>query len=382
MSAQVQGSVFCRIFAMFVCLLTLAQLGSAADDPKAKQIDAILSAVTSKNEPGLAVVVRKNGHTVFERGYGMRDLRSGLPIDKHTNFRLASVTKQFTAMAVMLLVHDGKLHYEDRLTDIFPGFPAYGQQITIRNLLNHTSGLQDYVDLLYKKYPDKDSDQIPQINDEGVLSMMKEQTGTKFPPGTKWEYSNSGYCVLAMVVQTVSGKPFGDFLHDRIFAPLKMRNTLEFEYGKNRVPDRAYGYTKVGGRWLETDQSPTSATLGDGSIYSSVDDLIKWDDALWNHTLLTEEEMRPAITPVILPEGRLLPKGHDGIPHEYGFGWFLEPYRGHKRMDHEGGTVGFHHNISRFLDEKLTIIVLCNRLDLSAWGQVHAIADLYLVDGK
>src|SRR6185312_1700989 len=135
----------------------------AAADVSASQIDSIFSSVTSKTEPGLAVLVRKGGQTVFERGYGMRDLRSDLPIDVHTNFRLASCTKQFTATAVMLLVHDGKLDYEDRLTDVFPDFPEYGKSITIRNLLNHTSGLLDYEDLMAKPAAGTPPENIPQI---------------------------------------------------------------------------------------------------------------------------------------------------------------------------------------------------------------------------
>ncbi len=136
-------------------------------------------------------------------------------------------------MAVMLLVHDGKLRYEDRLTHIFPDFPAYGKSITIRNLLNHTSGLLDYEDLMAKPAPGIAPDEIPQIKDAGVLELLKQQKTTKFPPGTHWDYSNSGYAVLAMVVEKVSGQPFGDFLHARIFAPLDMTHTVAYEKGKN-----------------------------------------------------------------------------------------------------------------------------------------------------
>jgi CubicO group peptidase (beta-lactamase class C family) len=345
-----------------------------AADVSAQQIDSIFSAVTSKTEPGLAVLVRKDGQTVFERGYGMRDLRSDLPIDVHTNFRLASFSKQFTATAIMLLVHDGKLHYDDRLTDIFPDFPAYGKDITIRNLLNHTSGLQSYEEALRKKYPDRDWEYIPQIQDEGVLAIMEQQTGTKFPPGSKWEYCNGGYEVLANVVRKVSGEPFEDFLRQRIFEPLRMNNTVVYKYGKNKVVDRAYGYTNDAGVWLESDQSPTSATLGDGAVYTSVDDLIKWDDALCNHTLLSEQEFQPAITPVAVSEGEVDPKN----PQEgYGFGWFLDAYRGHQRMWHTGGTIGFLTVIERFPADNLSIIVLANRTDVNPKDLAQKVADLY-----
>lgn len=362
--------------------LAFSQFATAAQNPTAKQIDAIFSGLTSAHEPGLAVVVRQNGRTAFIRGYGLRDLRSSLPIDEHTNFRLASFTKQFTAMAIMLLVHDGKLDYDTRLTDIFPDFPAYGRTIAIRNLLNHTSGLAAYEDLMDKKYAGKSWEEIPQISDAGVLALMEQQTGTKFPPGSKWEYSNSGYCVLAMVVEKISGAPFAEFLQKRIFGPLKMENTVAHVYGKDHVANRAYGYTNDAGVWLETDQSPTSATLGDGGIYSSLDDLIKWDDALRNHTLLSAEEMRPAVTPensaAVLPENvDDLPKAAGEKPLAYGFGWFLDPYRGHARVWHYGSSIGFHTIIQRFLADNLTIIILSNRSDLDLSALSLKVADLY-----
>lgn len=368
--------IHCRLLFASVMAFTVLMFTQfvVAADVSASQIDSIFSSVTSKTEPGLAVLVRKGGQTVFERGYGLRDLRSDLPIDAHTNFRLASFSKQFTATAIMLLVHDGKLHYEDRLTDIFPEFPAYGKDITVRNLLNHTAGLQSYEEALHKKYPDTDWENIPQIQDEGVLAIMEEQTGTKFPPGSKWEYSNSGYELLANVVRKVSGEPFEEFLRQRIFEPLSMDHTLVYKYGKNKVVDRAYGYTKNANVWLETDQSPTSATLGDGAVYTSVDDLIKWDDALRNHTLLSQQEFQPAITPAAVSEGAVDP--HD--PHAgYGFGWFLDSYRGYRRMWHTGETIGFRTVIERFPDDNLTIIVLGNRTDLNPKDLAQKVADLY-----
>jgi CubicO group peptidase (beta-lactamase class C family) len=345
------------------------------------QIDALFPAgLKSSPAPGAAALVVYNGSTVFRRGYGVTDLRTLQPIDEHTNFRLASFTKQFTATCIMLLVHDGKLHYDDRLTDIFPEFPPYGHSITVRNLLNHTSGLQDYEDLLLKQYPNTPEEKIPQIHDAGGLKLLEQQTSARFPAGTKWEYSNSGYAVLAMIVEKVSGMPFGQFLQERIFTPLKMKNTLAFESGKNKVPNRAYGHTWKDGAWHETDQSPTSAVLGDGGIYSSIDDLAKWDRALRLHTLLTETEMQPALTPVQPADGAAgFP---DGKPVKYGFGWFLDPYHGHRRMSHDGSTIGFLTTIQRFPDDGLTIVILANRTDGDPEVLALKIADLYFANGK
>ena len=340
------------------------------------QIDAVFASLKSAKAPGAAALVVHHGRVVFRRGYGVTDLRTLQKIDERTNFRLASFTKQFTAACIMLLAHDGKLSYDDHLTRFFPEFPAYGNSITVRNLLNHTSGLQDYEDLLSQQYPGMPPEKIPQILDAGVLKLLEQQTTVKFPAGTKWEYSNSGYAVLAMIVEKVSGKPFGEFLQERIFTPLKMTNTLAYERGKNEVPHRAYGHTKEDDGWHETDQSPTSAVLGDGGIYSSLDDLAKWDRALRLHTLLTEAEMQPALTPVQPTEGPA--KSPEGTTVSYGFGWFLDPYQGHRRMSHNGETIGFRTTIQRFPDDQLTIIILANRADTNPEDLALKVADLYL----
>jgi len=321
------------------------------------------------------VLVVQNGKPVFRQGYGVTDLRTLHPIDASTDLRLASFSKQFTAMCIMLLVHDGKMHYNDHLTQFFPEFPAYGKSITVRNLLNHTSGLPDYEDLLEKQYPNTPEEQIPQIHDAGVLKLLEQQTAGKFPAGSKWEYSNSGYVVLGLIVEKASGKPFGQFLQDRIFAPLKMNDTLAFEKGKNEVPHRAYGYTKEKDGWRETDQSSTSATLGDGGIYTSIDDLVKWDRTLRDHTQLSQAEMQPALSPVVPTGGPA--KSDDGTV-SYGFGWFLNPYKGHKRMWHDGETMGFRTTIQRFPDDDLTVIILANRTDMNPRQFALKVADLFL----
>jgi len=348
---------------------------SPSPQVRSSEIDRVFAALKSSNTPGAAVLVVHNGKPVFGQGYGVTDLHTLDPIDAETDFRLASFTKQFTAMSIMLLVHDGKMHYDDPLTDFFPDFPAYGKSITVRNLLNHTSGLPDYEDLLTREYPHTPDDQIPQIQDAGVLKLLEQQTAGKFPAGSKWEYSNSGYVTLGLIVGKVSGKPFGQFVDDRIFAPLDMNHTLAYEKGKNEVPHRAYGHTKEKDGWHETDQSSTSATLGDGGIYTSIDDLAKWDRALRDHTLLSEAEMQPALTPVQPTAGPA--KSSDGAV-SYGFGWFLSPYKGHKRMWHDGETMGFRTTIQRFPNDDLTVIILANRTDLNPQDLALKVADLFL----
>ena len=349
------------------------------------RLEAIFAPWSDSQSPGVAGLVRKDGRAVFERGYGVRDLKTLATIDPQTNFRLASCTKQFTAMAIMLLVRDGKLRYEENVTELFPEFPAYGKSITVRQLLNHTSGLPDYESLMEQEERPGGPRWTPehQIQDGEVLALLENQDSPLFPPGTKWAYSNSGYVLLGSIVAKVSGKTFGEFLHDRIFAPLKMDQTLAYEKGKNEVSNRAFGHTKEAQGWKQTDQSSTSATLGDGGVYSSLRDLAKWDEALGQHALLGENEMRPALTPAKLAGGArpVWPANSDGLagpPATYGFGWFLDSYGGHPRMWHYGETMGFHAYIQRFVEDQLTIIVLCNRSDLDPEKLASQVADVYL----
>jgi CubicO group peptidase (beta-lactamase class C family) len=375
-----------------MCALTFPAVrkASLAEERRMTKSEAIFAPFNDAKSPGVAVLVRKAGRTVFERGYGARDLRSFAAIDPQTNFRLASCTKQFTAMAIMLLVHDGELRYDESLSEVFPEFPAYGKTITIRNLLNHTSGLQDYETLMEQEERSGGHrwTEENQIQDAEVLALLEKQNSTLFPPGTKWAYSNSGYVMLGSIVAKVSGKTFSEFLHDRIFGPLRMERTLAYVKGKNEVAFRAFGHTKEVNAWKQTDQSSTSATLGDGGVYSSLRDLAKWDDALTRHTLLGEKEMRPALTPVELAGGArpVWPANSDrteGSPVSYGFGWFLDPYRNFARMWHYGETMGFHTYIERFAGNtlgrsELTIIVLCNRTDVDPGLLAAKVADLYL----
>jgi len=342
--------------------------------PTAARLNEIFQPLVSDKSPGLAVVVLKGGETVFERAYGLANLETGTANTPVTDFRLASFTKQFTATCIMLLVHDGKLNYDDTLTRIFPKFPSYGSAITVRMLLNHTSGLKDYEDLYAAQFPGVDEKNIPQIHDAQILALMEQQKGTDFPPGSQWRYSNTGYAMLAMIVEKVSGKPFGEFLRERIFQPLGMSDTLAYEKGKNEVTHRAFGYTHKNGQWIESDQSPTSAVLGDGGIYSNLRDLARWDSALREHKLLSAAEMQAAYTAAKVPGGA---KTEEGGPTEYGFGWYLDQYTGRQRTWHTGSTTGFRTVIERFSNEQLTIIVLCNRDDLQPKQLAEQVADLY-----
>ena len=371
-----------------LALFCSADLRGLAQEPVKGMGDSVFAGLVKPAEPGFAALIRYRGRNAYTRTEGVRDLRSKARIDAHTNFRLASFTKQFTAMAIMLLVHDGKLRYDETLTEIFPEFPAYGKSITVRNLLNHTSGLPDYEDLMDAAEKAKGRLWSPekQIQDDEVLDLLKKEKRGKFAPGTSWSYSNSGYVMLGLIIAKVSGKPYAEFLNNRIFAPLHMDHTIVYQKGRNEVVNRAFGHSEEGNTLKETDQSSTSATLGDGGIYSNLEDLVKWDDALRNHTLLSEREFQPALTPIRLNDGTdphwpIEPNDdnlHPGKPASYGFGWFLDPYEGHQRMWHTGTTMGFRTVIERFTEgDGFTVIILCNRTDLDPEKLALKVASYY-----
>lgn len=328
----------------------------------AAAIDSLIAPYDRPGEPGLSVAVIQAGRIVYSRAVGLADVEARTRATLETNYRLASLTKQFTAMAIMMLVDDGALRYEDRLTDVLPGFPTYGNRVTIRHLLTHTSGLQAYEDFV-------SDTQTAQLHDRDVLATMTARDSTYFEPGTHFRYSNSGYAVLAMVVEAKSGMPFPRFLAERIFRPLGMTATVAHVEGMDVVTNRAYGYSRRGGRFVRTDQSSTSAVLGDGGIYSSVMDLVRWDAALDDERLVSRAAMRRAMTADTLVSG---------ASAGYGFGWFVDEYNGRQRHWHYGETVGFRTGIHRFPRERLTVMVLANRADARPAEVAEKIADLTL----
>ncbi|HET7790290.1 MAG TPA: serine hydrolase domain-containing protein [Gemmatimonadales bacterium] len=326
-------------------------------------LDSLFAAYAPLTGPGASVVVVRAGMIAYEKSFGAADVEARVPATPRTNYRLASLTKEFTAMAVMLLVQDGKLRYDEPLTAIFPELPAWGRGITLRNLLNHTSGIWDYEDLI----PDS---QTTQVHDRDVLALVARQDSTYFKPGSAWRYSNTGYALLSLAVERASGMSFARFLHDRIFAPLGMEGTVAHVDGVDSVPRRAFGYTVDSSGVHRTDQSTTSAVLGDGGIYSSVADLARWAVALAMHTLLDSAAFAPAVTPVTLA---------DGTSSGYGMGWFVDSYGGTTRYWHYGETRGFANVIFRFPERRLTIVILANRNGDPPKAIAERIADRYLI---
>jgi CubicO group peptidase (beta-lactamase class C family) len=303
-------------------------------------VDALLRNYTG-DVPGAAVLVLRDGRPVVRAGYGLADLEAGTPATPETNYRLASVTKQFTAAGILLLAEDGRLMLDDRAHDWLPSLPQATEAVTIRHLLTHTSGLIDYEDVIPETF-------AAQLHDADVLRLLETQDRTYFRPGTGYRYSNSGYALLALIVQRASGKAFATFLRERIFQPLAMFNTVAHEEGISAVNHRAFGYTEEAGRWNRTDQDQTSAVLGDGGIYSSIDDLAKWDAALYDGRLLQPSSLRAAFAPAT----------HTDDPEiEYGYGWRITG----ETLWHSGESVGFRNVIVRYPKRHLTVVVLTNR---------------------
>jgi CubicO group peptidase (beta-lactamase class C family) len=319
-------------------------------------VDRLFVDYTGHAVPGAAVLVIEDGRKVLSRGYGMADIEKHVAVTADSNFRLASLTKQFTAMSILILVDRGKLDLDQHITDVIADFPEYGKSITIRNLLQHTSGLIDYEDFVPEDSP-------VQVSDRGALDILRQQHATYFEPGSEWRYSNSGYVVLAMMVEKLSGMTFAEFLKANIFQPLGMDATVAYQKGVSTVANRAYGYTVDDSGVHLSDQSPWSAVLGDGGIYSSLNDLYTWDQALYTEKLIPAALFEQALTPNL---------------ENYGFGWHIDRFHGHRRMYHYGSTSGFRNFIQRFPDLKLTVITLTNRRDPEVDPLAEALAELYL----
>ncbi|MDY7231045.1 serine hydrolase domain-containing protein [Hyalangium rubrum] len=325
-------------------------------------MDPLFAAYDNPDHPGASVVVIHEGRVVLSRAYGLADLSARTPATPETQYRLASLTKQFTATAIMLLIQQGRLQYDDRVVDVLPGFPAYLGEVRIRHLLQHTSGIWDYEAFVPATQPE-------QVKDRDVLALLTRADRTYFPPGTSVRYSNSGYAVLALIVEQVGGMPFSRFLSEQVFTPLGMRSTVAHEEGVSTVARRAYGYVADGDGFRPRDQSPTSAVLGDGGIYSSVAELVAWDAALDAHTLVSEATQKLAWTPAMLP---------GDTSARYGFGWFIDEDEGRVRLSHHGETSGFTNAIVKYPAQRLTVIVLTNRAGGEPWRIAQQLADLWL----
>ncbi|HXV16828.1 MAG TPA: serine hydrolase domain-containing protein [Gemmatimonadaceae bacterium] len=307
--------------------------------------------------PGASLLVIRDGKSVVRRSWGLADVEAHVAATPQTNYRLASVTKQFTAAAILILAQEGKLDLSDKASEYLPSLPEATQSITIHQLLTHTSGLVAYEDLMADTA-------TRQVHDKDVLELLSHKDSLYFPPGTSYRYSNSGYSLLSLIVEKVSGQSFATFLHERIFAPLGMNNTVAHQDGVDEVSHRAFGYTLRNNVWTRKDQSTTSAVLGDGGIYSSIDDMAKWDAAQYDTRLLEEKWRLVGFTPHTPT---------DVAGTSYGFGWNITG----DMIWHDGSTSGFRNVIMRFPARKLTVVLLTNRDAPPPYETALAISKLF-----
>lgn len=353
----------CYFFAILSVILTLGY----TDVKNANEIfiDKLMEDYDAQGAyvPGASVAVICKRKLAIHRSYGFADIEKNVRATSATNYRLASLTKQFTAAAVLLLTEkkNGQLQLDDLIRRKWlPMLPLATDEITIRHLLTHTSGIIDYEDVLI---PDNDLNN--QLDDYDVLDILTSQNQTYFTPGSRYQYSNSGYALLALIIEKASGKRFADFLREQIFLPLTMYNSVAYEKNISTVLHRAFGYSGNGSSWLQTDQSQTSAVLGDGGIYSSIDDLIKWDTALFDDRLLSFESLQLAFSPAT---------STDDPAVQYGMGWKITG----DMVWHDGSTIGFRNVFLRFPNQNLSVILLTNRNRPEPYKTALTIANYFL----
>lgn len=352
------------IGAAFVGIVVTSAMGeeNTAMQARSTKVESLLPP-----HVGACVLAIDDGEVVFRQGFGLADLEAGTTCTPATNFRMASVSKQFTAAAVMRLVEQGRVQLDDALDKFFPGFPAYGRSIQVRHLLTHTSGLPAYEGLV----PDGTT---LQLNDLDVLQLLLDTKEPKFSAGEKFEYSNSGFVLLGLIVEQASGKPYHEFLRDEILLPSGMEQSLVYQRGLNEVPQRAYGHGRQDGKWVREDQSVTSATRGDGCVYTSLDDYAKWLAAIDGRTVLQPASWDAVFSPQV--------KAWEGT--DYGFGWFLDTYRDEPRIYHNGDSQGFRITVQRFPQRRSAVLVQLNdSIDDEKWPMTKVgeqIADLLIFD--
>lgn len=322
------------------------------------------AAYTGDRQPGLALAVWREGVPVFVHGAGVAHMGTGEWIQPTTNFRLASVSKQFTAALILGLAADGRLALDAPIRAFLPELPAFADEVRIVHLLQHTSGLPDYEDLVSPT-------QFEPIQDLDVVRLLEQSSLLFFPAGTNFRYSNTGYVLLGLIAARAAGLPLPDAFRERLFAPLGLNRTLAFVAGGPPVPERAYGHSFTDGRPRVTDQSVTSATLGDGGIYSSLDDLGRWCDALDRASVPGWSEVARAFEPLALPNLLVAP---------YGMGWEVRRWAGHPIHSHSGSTLGFRNCLARFPAQRLSVAILTNRSNPIPAELLAAVLERHLPD--
>ena len=359
-----KAKTFRQWLAAFSGILWLSALFCAAQPNISARIDAYVKAEMRRQKiPGVSLAVLRGGKIEILKSYGLANVEHRVPVKPETVFQSGSIGKQFTAAAVMILVEEGKLALDDKITKYFAEAPAAWKNITIRNLLNHTSGLGDYP---------PEVDLRRDYTEDEYLAII-EKAPLAFEPGTSWDYSNAGYFTLGALVRRVTGKFYGDFLQERIFKPLGM-TTARIISEADIVPNRAAGYRLAGGELKNQEWvSPSTNTTADGSLYLTILDLAKWDAALYTDKPLRQTTWAQIWTPAKLA---------DGSEKTYGFGWHTEKLGDRRFVYHGGAWQGFKSSIMRFPDDRLTITFFANSWDTKDFKFARGLAALFYPEFK
>jgi N-acyl-D-aspartate/D-glutamate deacylase len=350
--------------------------GRTADEPPLG-IGRLLGDGRGAATPGVAAMVIRDGRVVEQGGWGMADLERGIPIGTDTAFRLASVSKQFTAVAILMLAEEGRLAIDDPIVRYLPELSRFGDGIRIRHLLTHTAGLPDYYDVMVAVSG------VERPTNRDALAVYAAWGEPLFAPGEREEYSNPGYELLALIVERASGRRFSEFVEGRIFAPLGMTASAVYDERAPAIANRAYGYHRSGDGFERLDDHPLNFLVGSGGIYSTLEDLYRWDRALDSEQLVRRATLEEAFRPTRLAGGEERP---------YGFGWNLTPHLGQRRVSHGGSWVGFRTFVARYPDAAFSVVVLSNQAEtdseaLAGWiaalalGRSTVIANATLLDG-
>ncbi len=355
------------IGALLLALVAARAAHGQRSDSLSRAVDRVFESFRSTDGPGCAVGVSRDGEAVFERGYGMANLETDTPIRPTSIFHVASVSKQFTAAAIMLLDRDGKLSVDDNIRKYLPEIPDYGTPITIRHLLTHTSGLRDQWSLLALARGRFEEDRITEAD---VLDIVSRQTALNFKPGSEYLYSNTGFTLLGVIVKRVSGKSLRDFAQERIFTPLGMTRTHFHDDYTMLVPGRTSAYVPhTGGGAAWSVSIPNFDTYGATSLYTTVGDLLKWEANL-DHPVVGDAAMfsrMQTTTPLTT-----------GDTSSYGFGLVMGSYRGARVVEHNGADAGYRSYVGRFPDKKLAIAIACNSATANTTALARGVADAFL----
>lgn len=338
---------------------------AANDPPEAKQVDAVFADLTKPGSPGCALAVARDGKSVYAKGYGLANIEENVPVTPQTVFDIGSTSKQFTAASILLLEKQGKLSVNDDVRKYIPELPDYGKKITILHLLNHTSGLRDYLTLF--ELAGVNIDNV--TTDDDALNLIVRQNALNFDPGSEWLYSNTGFFLLSIIVKRVGGKSLREFAADNIFLPLQMNATTYRDDHTQLVPNRALAYDpKEKGGGFSLDVSYFEQT-GDGAVHTSVSDLLKWDENFYSAQVGGKDFLAELQQPGKLNSGKEL---------DYAKGLSVAQYRGLRTVRHGGSWGGYRAELLRFPEQHFSVVCLCNLASARPSKRANDVAEIFL----